>query len=81
MGTFLSTLEQFLRDSGLTASKFGDLAMGDPGFVAGIRNGRSPTLKTVDRVNAWMAEYRAAHIPPRQRRRKPVADTSDAAAA
>jgi len=55
----LSTVERYLRESGVTASRFGRDAMGDPGFVATLRRGREPRDATVRRVAAYLTEMRA----------------------
>ena len=47
-------------------SRFGFEALGDYGFVRGLRAGRSPRLATVERVAAWMDAYDAAN--PNKRR-------------
>lgn len=60
----LSTVERYLRESGVPASRFGRDAMGDPGFVAGLRRGREPRDGTVRRVAAYLAERR---IPAKSR--------------
>lgn len=54
----LSMVERYLRESGVTASRFGRDAMGDPGFVATLRRGREPREATVRRVAAYLAEIR-----------------------
>ncbi|MCY4002134.1 MAG: hypothetical protein OXF33_00270 [Rhodospirillales bacterium] len=54
---FRSEVEVFLAASGLKVSLFGELAAGDPSFVARLRRGASPTLAKVDRVRTWMAAY------------------------
>ena len=54
---FRSEVEVFLAASGLKVALFGELAAGDPSFVARLRRGASPTLAKVDRVRAWMAAY------------------------
>ena len=61
----LSTVERYLRESGITASRFGRDAMGDPGFVATLRRGREPRDTTVLRVAAYLAEKRASAAPRR----------------
>ncbi len=50
----------------MAATVFGYQALGDYGFVRGLRAGRSPRLATVERVAAWMDAYDAAH--PNKRR-------------
>jgi hypothetical protein len=78
MGNFLSDIERFLDRFGLTASRFGDMAMNDPGFVAGLRRGRSPTLNTAARVRQWMLDYRAANRPVRRRPTPPPQESAGA---
>ncbi len=57
---FLAEVEAFLVSRDMAASRFGKLAMADPGFVARLReNPLSPTLRTVARVRAFMASYKA----------------------
>lgn len=47
-------VEQFLRDSGMPASRFGREALGDPCFVADLRNGRELRSATAARVRAYL---------------------------
>jgi hypothetical protein len=47
---FLATIEAFLAKAGMTASRFGKDAVGDPNFVLDIRNGRSPSIKVAMRA-------------------------------
>ena len=54
----LAEIEAFLARSGLTATKFGVAAVNDGHLVANLRKGNSVTLKTVDRVRAYMAQER-----------------------
>ncbi len=54
---FRREVEAFLAATGLKVALFGELAAGDPSFVARLRRGASPTLAKVDRVRAWMAAY------------------------
>jgi hypothetical protein len=56
----LWTIERYLRETGVTPSRFGRDAMGDPGFVASLRRGREPRPATVRRVAAYLAAVRAA---------------------
>ena len=53
----------FLRRTGLSASEFGERAVGDRKFVGDVRRGRSPRLATADRVLAFMAAYEHARRP------------------
>jgi hypothetical protein len=52
--------------------------MNDPGFVAGLRRGRSPTLNTAARVRQWMLDYRAANRPVRRRPAPPPQESAGA---
>jgi phosphopantothenoylcysteine decarboxylase/phosphopantothenate--cysteine ligase len=51
----LAEIEAFLTGTGLTATKFGIAAVNDGHLVANLRKGSSVTLKTADRVRAFMA--------------------------
>src|SRR4051812_12988671 len=55
----LSTIERYLRESGMTASRFGRDCMGDPGFVPWLRRGREPRDATIRRVAAYLAAVRS----------------------
>ena len=51
----LSTIEKYLRRSGVAASRFGREALGDPGFVEALRRGREPREPTVRRVTEYLS--------------------------
>ena len=51
---FVAMVEGFLECTGMLPGTFGRLAVGDPGFVRRLRGGRSPALRTVDRVVAYI---------------------------
>src|SRR5687768_2818398 len=51
----LAEIEAFLGGTGLTATKFGIAAVNDGHLVANLRKGSSVTLKTADKVRAFMA--------------------------
>ena len=51
---FVAKVEGFLDRTGTPPGVFGREAMGDPGFVRRLRGGRSPTLRTVDRIVAFI---------------------------
>ncbi len=55
----LSAIERYIRQSGITASRFGRDVLGDPGFVHALRRGREPREATVLRVSAYLAVARA----------------------
>ena len=54
----LAEIEAFLAGSGITATKLGIAAVNDGHLVANLRNGSSVTLKTADKVRAYMASQR-----------------------
>jgi len=51
-------IEQFLRRTGMPATKFGRLATHDPRFVLDLRNGRTPRVCTERRVEHFMNTFR-----------------------
>lgn len=53
---FLQEIETYLAESGMKPTTFGKLAMGDPRFVATMRDGRAPNLSTVDRVRKFITD-------------------------
>lgn len=66
--SFRDRVEGFLSRTGMAPSRFGDEACNDRRFVFDLRDGRSPGLKTIDKVDAYMAakkaqSERAAHEP------------------
>jgi phosphopantothenoylcysteine decarboxylase / phosphopantothenate---cysteine ligase len=56
----LAEIEAFLAETGLTATKFGLAAVNDGHLVANLRKGNSVTLKTADRVRAFIGERASA---------------------
>ena len=55
--TFLAEIEAFLRRAKMAASAFGRAAVNDSDFVKDLRDGRSPSLKTVARVRDFIAAH------------------------
>jgi phosphopantothenoylcysteine decarboxylase/phosphopantothenate--cysteine ligase len=51
----LAVIEAYLASTGMTATKFGIAAVNDGHLVANLRKGASVTLKTADRVQAYIA--------------------------
>ena len=51
---FYWTVEAYLRRHEMSPARFGQRSLGDPCFVADIAKGRSPSLKTADRVLVFM---------------------------
>lgn len=53
----LQSIETFLLQHNLPATKFGRLAANDPRFVLDLRKGRTPRPETENRLTAWMQAY------------------------
>ncbi len=51
----LGRTEKHLRHTGTAATRFGRDAVHDPRFVLDLRNGRTPRLETIARVEAHLA--------------------------
>ena len=47
-------IEAFIQQRGMSRTRFGEAALGDPSFVTVFRRGRSPRLDTADRLLAFM---------------------------
>lgn len=58
--SFRQTVETFLSETSMDPTTFGKEALSDPSFVFDLRNGRSPSAKTMDRVREWMASRQEA---------------------
>ena len=80
---FNSQVSAFLGRSGLSPTALGRKALGDPGLMRQIARGRSPSLRTADRVLAFIAAHGGLYSggtrePPwRRRRREPAARAKD----
>lgn len=53
----IRTIEKFLRQTGMPATKFGRLAAHDPRFVLDLRNGRMPRTHTERRIENFISDY------------------------
>lgn len=53
----LDDIAVFIQAHELSERKFGELALNDKNFVADIKEGRSPSLNTVDKLRRFMASY------------------------
>ena len=51
---FYWTVEAYLRRHNMSPACFGQRSLGDPCFVADLAGGRSPSLRTTDKVLAFM---------------------------
>lgn len=59
MLSFIDDIAAFITAHELSERRFGELALNDTKFVSDLRNkDRSPSLKTVEKVNAFMLTYR-----------------------
>ena len=56
-GQFIARITAFLGRSGLSPTAFGKKALGDPNLMRQIERGRSLTLRSADRVQAFMDEH------------------------
>ncbi len=61
--TLLRTIERFLREDGISASRFGREAVNDPRLVHDMRRGRELRLRTEKHVLAYMASRRKENQP------------------
>ena len=80
-GYFRSRISAFLEDTGLGPTTIGLKAVGDRSLIGQMDRGRSPTLRTADRVLAFVAGYGrqsgGARDPPnRPRYREPSREPS-----
>lgn len=55
----LQSIETFLEKHEMGAAAFGRAAIGDPSLIGNLRKKRSLTLRTANKVAAFMSEYRA----------------------
>ncbi len=56
----IRSVEKFLRQHEMAATKFGRLAEHDPRFVLDLRMGREPRDRTEQRIRGFMAGFEAA---------------------
>src|SRR5438552_11148816 len=55
----LTEIEDFLAESGVSPTKFGLAAVNDGHLIKNLRGGASVTLKTADKVRAYMLAQRS----------------------
>jgi sulfate adenylyltransferase subunit 2 len=60
---FLTEIDHFLKSTGTEPTALGKQAMGDPNFVFDLRKGRSPSLRTIDKIKTWIAQQMEASSP------------------
>ena len=73
---FNSRVSAFLGRTGLRPTTFGMKALGDPNLMRQIDGGRSLSLRTADRVLAFMADYDLDSGGPRTPAPRPPASGS-----
>ena len=56
---FVAEIEAFLAASRMKPSDLGREAIGDPSFVTRLRQGRSPSLATADKVRSFIGRLEA----------------------
>ena len=47
-------IQQFLKHAGMSPTRFGREAVGDPRLISDLRNGRELRETTVARIQAWL---------------------------
>jgi hypothetical protein len=55
---FLAEVDAFLLEAEMEPATFGRAALNDPSFVLDLRRDRSPNLRTIEKVRAFIAEFR-----------------------
>lgn len=60
---FVQSVEAYLQRTGMTATAFGIAAINDRTFVFELRRGRSPSLKVVERVLAFIERGQSEQAP------------------
>jgi 2,4-dienoyl-CoA reductase-like NADH-dependent reductase (Old Yellow Enzyme family) len=53
----LDRIERHLKESHMSATRFGRRAVGDPRFVLDLRAGRRPRRRTVEKVENYLARH------------------------
>ena len=63
-GNFLKDVQIFVNETGTTESALCRGAVGDKNAIRRVREGKSMTLRNVDRIHAFMAAERARRAEP-----------------
>jgi len=66
----LADIEAFLAEAEMAETTFGLRALNDGKFVSRLRSGAGITVKTIDRVRAYIATERAKTLPAPKRQRR-----------
>ena len=56
----LDRIERHLKETHMSATRFGRRAVGDPRFVLDLRAGRRPRRRTVERVERYLQNQRSS---------------------
>jgi hypothetical protein len=62
----IQEIEDFLDESGMTASNLGREAVGDNKFVTRVHRGAGITLNTIERLESYISGYRSRVQPGSQ---------------
>lgn len=54
---FCAEVESFLERASMDPTKLGKDALNDPNFVFDLREGRSPSARTIDKVRSFIARH------------------------
>jgi hypothetical protein len=57
----LQRIDRLHRDTGITLSRIGREAVGDPALVTDLRAGRTPRASTIARLSAYLSAREANH--------------------
>jgi hypothetical protein len=57
MQPLLDEIATFLSDHNLSERRFGEMALNDKNLVSDLREGRSPSLKTAEKLRRFMSAY------------------------
>lgn len=57
----ITRIDRHLRNTGMTPSRFGRAAVGDPNLVRQLRAGRQLRLSTLQRLAAYLEQQEKAH--------------------
>ena len=67
----LAEIEAFLRTSRMTHTRFGFEVCNDPAFVARLRGGRDLKATAIDKVRAYIRNYRPPFVTGRRGKAEP----------
>lgn len=59
----LDRIERHLKDTHMSATRFGRRAVGDPRFVLDLRLGRRPRRRTLEKVESYLSTNSNSPVP------------------